>query len=76
MTQDKHIGMEQVAQTMTYGGGSTAFVAGLTLSEIGVIVGIIVGLTGLGFQIWFGLRRDARDREAHAKIMQETDGGS
>jgi len=57
------------AQTLTYGGGAGAVASGLNLSEIGVIVGIVVAFTGLGFQMWLGLRRDKRERELHRKRM-------
>lgn len=50
-------------------GSSTAVVSGLTVNHIGVIVGIIVGVTGLAFQVWLGLERRAREKEAHRKLM-------
>lgn len=58
--------VEEVAtQTMTYGGASTAIVSGLTLNQVGVIVGIVVGVVGLALQFWATLRRDRREVEAH-----------
>lgn len=56
---------EVATQSMTYGGAGTAVAAGLTLSKLGVIVGIIVGLTGLCLQGWATIRRDARETQAH-----------
>lgn len=62
--------LDEAAQSMTYGGAGTAVVSGLTLSQAGVIVGIVVGITGLCFQIWATLRRDRREAEAH-KLRKE-----
>lgn len=69
MIAHKSTAMEQTAQTMTYGGSGAAFVYGFTANEIGIIAGVVIGLLGLIFQIWLGLRRDARDVEAHKKAM-------
>ena len=71
MILHKTSAIEQTAQTMTYGGGSAAVVSGLNANEIGVIAGIIIGLIGLVFQVWVGLRRDKRDAEIHKKAMGE-----
>ena len=70
MTSDT-INTEYVAQTMTYGGAGTAVVAGLSLSEVGVIIGIVVGIVGLCLQWYYAHRRDLREAEQHAKRMAE-----
>lgn len=57
--------IEPVSQSMTYGGASTAVVSGLTLNQVGVIVGIVVGFCGLCLQIWYTIRKDRREEEAH-----------
>lgn len=63
-----HVGMGT-----TSGGAATAVVSGLTLNDIGVYVGIAVGLVGLFIQWYFGRRRNRllyeqaqRDAEFHA----------
>ena len=61
--------METTAQTMTYGGAGTAIVSGITLSQIGVVVGIAVGIVGLALQIWYTMRRDRREQELHRQRM-------
>ncbi len=50
---------------MTYGGATTAVIGGLSLNHIGVIVGIVVGVAGLCLQLWYTLRKDRREAEAH-----------
>jgi len=63
--------MEPTAQTMTYGGGGTAVLAGLSLNELGVVIGILVGLAGLALQVWLGLRRDKREQELHRRRLED-----
>lgn len=61
--------LETTSQIATYTGGTTAFIGGLTLNEIGVIVGIIVGVVGLAAQLYFGISRHRREKELHRKHM-------
>lgn len=56
---------------MTYGGSGTAIISGLTLNQIGVVVGIVVGLVGLGLQFWYTLRKDRRETELHSRRMSD-----
>lgn len=56
---------EQISETMTYGGASTAIASGLTLNQIGVIVGIIVGLVGLLLQWHYSRLRNRREQAMH-----------
>ena len=60
-----------ITQSMTYGGAGTAFLSGISLNEVGVVIGIVVGVTGLVFQIWTGLERRAREKELHKKLMRD-----
>lgn len=62
---------EYVAEGMTYGGASMAVFSGLTWNQIGVIVGIVVGVAGLCLQLWYTLRRDRREHEAHLARMKQ-----
>lgn len=45
---------------MTYGGSGGAVLAGLSVSDWGVIVGIVVAIIGLAVQIYFKRREDQR----------------
>lgn len=59
-------------KTAAYGGAATAAVSGLTLSEVGVIVGIAVGVLGLIFGQFWSLRRDRREeREMEARMKHK-----
>lgn len=57
------------AQTMTYGGAGTTVASGLSFNEWGVVIGAVVGLVGLAFQVWLGMRREKRERELHRMKM-------
>lgn len=62
---DPHISehaAEVAAKVGTYGGASVAFVGGLTVNEFAALAGVVIGMVGLGFQIYFGYRRDRRER--------------
>ena len=56
----------------TYGGALGAFVGGWTISEIGVVVGIVVGVLGLIFGQYWAWRRDRREAaEQEMKMLLE-----
>lgn len=61
--------LEPVSQSMTYGGAATAVIGGLTLSQIGVVVGIFVGISGLILNAWYTFRKDRREVELHRARM-------
>ena len=48
-------------KTATYGGAIGALVSGWTISEIGVVVGIVVGVLGLIFGQYWAWRRERRE---------------
>lgn len=60
----------------SYAGGATAIGASLTLTEIGVIVGIVTALLTFAMNMYFTYRRDKREqlqreddhRESQARI--------
>ena len=59
-------------KTATYGGAIGAFVSGWTISEIGVIVGIVVGVLGCIFAQYWAWRRDRREAaEQEIKMVLE-----
>ncbi|QNN56486.1 hypothetical protein H9K76_18390 [Diaphorobacter ruginosibacter] len=59
-------------KTAAYGGGATAFVSGLTLSEVGVIVGIVVAVLGLLLGQFWSWRRDRREqREMDVRLSHD-----
>lgn len=44
--------MSKVATGMTMGGGSAAFIGGLTLNEFAMVFGMVIGLLGLCLQAY------------------------
>ena len=59
-------------KTATYGGAIGAFVSGWTISEIGVVVGIVVGVLGLIFGQYWAWCRDRREAaEQEMKMVLE-----
>lgn len=73
----------KVATGMTYGGGATAFIGGLTLNEFAIVFGMVVGLLGFVLQVYQTMHkrrvyvaerklieeRAQREREEHAAKM-------
>lgn len=73
----------KVAAGMTYGGGATAFIGGLTLNEFAIVFGMVIGLLGFVLQVYQTVHkrkvyvaerklieeRAAREREEHAARM-------
>ena len=54
-------------KTATYGGAIGALVSGWSISEIGVVVGIVVGVLGLIFGQYWAWRRDRREAGVGAR---------
>lgn len=48
--------MERMAGMAPYAGGGSAVYFGLTLNEIGVVVGIVVGVLGLMLNAYFKMQ--------------------
>lgn len=49
----------------SYAGGAAAVVSALTLTEIGIIVGIVTALLTFAMNIWYQTRKDRREQQAH-----------
>jgi len=63
---------QTAAEMTTYSGSAVAAVAGwFSLSQLGVIVGIITALIGLAAQIYFSVRRERRERELHKLKVEQ-----
>ena len=59
-------------KTAAYGGATTAVVSGMSLSEMGIIVGAIVGVLGLIFGQYWAWRKDRREaREMEARMQHK-----
>lgn len=51
--------MAKVATGMTVGGGTTAFIGGLTLNEFAMVFGMLIGLLGLCLQVYQTMHKRA-----------------
>jgi len=84
MTMDKQIITEQVAQPVaakvaagaSIGGGLTAFAGGMTLNEMAMVTGMVVGVVGLIVQVvvqghgaWIRHVESRRQAAEHQKRM-------
>lgn len=58
-------------EATSYAGSAVSIFASLTLTEIGVIVGIATALLTLGLNAWYTFRKDQREKaETAARLAQ------
>lgn len=57
---------DKVMNGISYAGAGTSVVAGFTLTEWGVIFGIVTALITLGANLIYQHRKDRRERQLHA----------
>ena len=60
----------KLATGMTYGGGATAFVGGMTLNEFAIVFGMVIGLLGFCLQIYQTVHKH-RVYAAERKLIAE-----
>lgn len=60
----------KLATGMTYGGGATAFIGGLTLNEFAIVFGMVIGLLGFCLQIYQTVHK-RRVYVAERKLIEE-----
>lgn len=65
-----------VGKVGTYGGGTSAFVFGLTANELAAVVGVVVAVVGLIVQFYFSRRRDRREQAEHEARMRQLQSGA
>jgi len=58
------------ASKVTYAGGTTAAVGGLTANELAAIGGLIVAVVGLAVQWYYKRKADRREAELHAERLR------
>lgn len=71
-------GIEIMGRSMTdntvsaasYGGAAVSVIFGLTLTDWGVIVGILTAIVTFGFNIGYRIKQDRRDQARHDLEMQ------
>lgn len=49
----------------SYSGGAVSIFSAMTLTDFGILVGIITALATFGLNVWWGMRRDRREQQAH-----------
>lgn len=69
MIQDVDAAGLLLGKTATYGGGTSAFVFGLSANEAAAVVGAIVAVIGLCVQVFYNRRRDRRETAEHEARM-------
>jgi len=57
----------KVGATLAYGGSGGAVFFGLTVNELGVVVGIFTAITGLAMNFYFKWREDQRQERYWAE---------
>ncbi len=59
-------------KTLMYGGAAGSVASGLSLSDIGVIIGVIIGVAGLLLGQYWAWRKDRREqRESEARMRHK-----
>ncbi|UXC37206.1 phage holin family protein [Cupriavidus gilardii] len=61
-------------EATSYAGAITSIGASLTLTDIGIIVGIVTALLTFGLNAWYMRRKDRREVEEHAARMRSLGG--
>lgn len=56
-----------VGKTATYGGGTSAFLFGLSANELAAVAGVLIALAGLALQSFYNHRRDRREASESAE---------
>ena len=62
--------MAAVGSKATYGGASTSVVSWFLSSEFGVLMGIVIGVTGLLVNWYYRHKEDRRRQQIHDRQMQ------
>lgn len=49
----------------SYSGGAVSIFSAMTLTDWGILVGIVTALATFALNVWWGMRRDRREQQAH-----------
>nr|WP_152548470.1 HP1 family phage holin [Cupriavidus sp. SK-4] len=61
-------------EASSYAGAVVSILSSLTLTDIGIIIGIFTALLTFGLNAWYTRRKDQREAEEHAAKMRELQG--
>lgn len=56
----------------SYSGGAVSIFSAMTLTDWGIVTGIITALATFGLNVWWGYRRDKREQEIHEAALRGT----
>lgn len=65
------LALAAIGKNMALGGGGSALVFGMGISELAAVGGLVVALAGLFIQFYYKRRADRREAELHAARMAE-----
>ena len=70
---------DAVMSATSYGGAGASIIAGLTLTDLGIVVGIVTAVLTLLFNIYYQRRKDRRQQRLfelqEAKLSQDNNDG-
>jgi hypothetical protein len=66
-------GIAAAASKSTYTGSGLMITGWLFSSEAAVLVGMVLGVLGLGVNIYFRIKQDRREEREHQKRMKDLD---
>lgn len=62
---------DRITPGVSYSGAAISVFAGLTLTEWGILVGIVTAIATFGINVWYQHRRDQRDQKlVNAKLSR------
>lgn len=62
---------DKVVSATSYAGGLASVLSALTLTDVGIIVGIITALATFALNATYHWRKDRREREAHELRLEQ-----
>lgn len=65
--------ISSAANKATIAGAGTTFFSGIASNDIGILIGVVLGLGGFVVNFIFRLRQDRRNAELHRRHMQKLD---
>lgn len=65
----------KMPSTVSYSGALASIVSSLTLTEWGIVVGIVTAVATFAFNIYYQMRRDGREQVQFEESMQRLKNG-
>lgn len=61
---------DKTVSTASYAGGGFSILSALTLTEWGIVVGIVTAILTFALNAWWGFQRNQREKEIHAAALR------